>query len=345
MTTPIFLLTEWGAAQEQPWIAHNLALRLIEALIRGTIEDRDLTAPPVSCADGDAFLVDSPATGLWATHEGEFAVALGEDAASGWAFANVEREGYVLYVADEDIRIEWRTDLSPPGWQEVNTGGVTVDNDTTLASDSTVNPPSVHAVRGYVATAVTGLWELKGNTDCSGNPNYPAASAGDAYVVSVAGKIGGASGANVDVGDVFVATADNAGGTQAGVGSSWVILEHNIPTVTAYTDAMARAAVAIAPTVEAGTSFTPSLGDEGAYFQFTSGSAVTFTVPANASEAFAIGTVMTIEQNGAGTVTITPDGGVTLRSRGGLLDTAGQYAVAQIKKVATNTWTVIGDVA
>jgi hypothetical protein len=54
--------------------------------------------------------------------------------------------------------------------------GLTVDNDTTLASDSTVEPPSVHAVRGYVASAVTGLLDFKGNQDCSANPNYPAAS-------------------------------------------------------------------------------------------------------------------------------------------------------------------------
>jgi hypothetical protein len=107
-------------------------------------------------------------------------------------------------------------------------GTASVDNDTTLASDSTTNPPSVHAVRGYVATAVTGLWDFKANQDCSANPNYPAASKSDAYVVSVAGKIGGASGLSVDVGDVFVASADNAGGTQASVGSSWFILEHNL---------------------------------------------------------------------------------------------------------------------
>lgn len=79
-----------------------------------------------------------------------------------------------------------------------------------------------------VALAVTGLLDFKGGTDCSGTPNYPAASKGDAYVVSVAGKIGGASGVSVDIGDVYVASADNAGGTQAGVGTSWFVLEHNL---------------------------------------------------------------------------------------------------------------------
>lgn len=84
------------------------------------------------------------------------------------------------------------------------------------------------ASKGYVDTAVTGLLEFKGSTDCSATPNYPAALKGDAYVVTVAGKIGGASGISVDVGDVYAASADNAGGTQAGVGTSWFILEHNL---------------------------------------------------------------------------------------------------------------------
>jgi hypothetical protein len=44
----------------------------------------------------------------------------------------------------------------------------------------------------------------------------------------VAGKIGGASGLSVDIGDVYVASANNAGGTQASVGTSWFVLEHNL---------------------------------------------------------------------------------------------------------------------
>jgi hypothetical protein len=45
--------------------------------------------------------------------------------------------------------------------------------------------------------------------------------------VTVAGKIGGASGTDVEIGDWYFATADNAGGTQAAVGTSWATIEHN----------------------------------------------------------------------------------------------------------------------
>ena len=79
-----------------------------------------------------------------------------------------------------------------------------------------------------VDNLVAGLLDFKGHLDCSANPNYPAASKGDAYYVSVAGKVGGASGTSVDVGDMIVASADNAGGTQASVGTSWFVLEHNL---------------------------------------------------------------------------------------------------------------------
>lgn len=82
--------------------------------------------------------------------------------------------------------------------------------------------------KSYADALVTGLLDFKGATDASGSPNYPSASKGDCYVVSVAGKVGGASGKGVDVGDVYLATADNAGGTEASVGTSWVVLEHNL---------------------------------------------------------------------------------------------------------------------
>jgi hypothetical protein len=103
-----------------------------------------------------------------------------------------------------------------------------VDVDGTLAANSDTKIATQKAVKTFVANTVTGVFKWKGTTDCSANPNYPAASKGDAYTVSVAGKIGGAAGSTVDVGDVYIATADNAGGTQAAVGASWDILEHNL---------------------------------------------------------------------------------------------------------------------
>ena len=80
-----------------------------------------------------------------------------------------------------------------------------------------------------ILTAVASLLKGKGGIDCSANPNYPASpTTYESYYVTVAGKIGGASGVSVEIGDLIVSSAINAGGTQAAVGASWFILEHNI---------------------------------------------------------------------------------------------------------------------
>ena len=48
----------------------------------------------------------------------------------------------------------------------------------------------------------------KGAIDASTNPNYPAADAGHEYRISVAGLIGGASGAIVQAGDIIICNND-----------------------------------------------------------------------------------------------------------------------------------------
>jgi len=99
---------------------------------------------------------------------------------------------------------------------------------TAAASTSTLQIATTAFVQQELVSAVTGLLDFKGNIDASANPNYPAASKGDLYYVNVAGKVGGASGKSVDIGDAVIANADNAGGTEASVGTSWFVLEHNL---------------------------------------------------------------------------------------------------------------------
>lgn len=68
--------------------------------------------------------------------------------------------------------------------------------------------------------------------DCNANPNYPAATKGTAYKVSVAGKIGGASGVDVEVGDLLIASIASASGDHATVGSNWGLYQTNIDKST-----------------------------------------------------------------------------------------------------------------
>lgn len=79
------------------------------------------------------------------------------------------------------------------------------------------------------------------------------------------------------------------------------------------------------------------------YVTQTSGSINTIELPSNSAQAFPIGTALTFEQVGAGVSTFAAGSGATVRSRSGALEFAGQYAVATAVKVATDTWTVTGD--
>lgn len=77
---------------------------------------------------------------------------------------------------------------------------------------------------------------------CDTNPNYPASTKGDSYKVTVAGKIGGASGPAVEVGDMIICTANNAGGTHASVGSNFFIVQTNLDQATESTVGYAKIA-------------------------------------------------------------------------------------------------------
>ena len=85
----------------------------------------------------------------------------------------------------------------------------------------------------YISGKLTGLWQDKGLIDASTNPDYPAGQVGDAYTISsIAGKIGGALGPDVQVRDVIYCTADNPGGTHEAVGDSWNIIQSNLVQAT-----------------------------------------------------------------------------------------------------------------
>lgn len=96
------------------------------------------------------------------------------------------------------------------------------------ASDDSTRIATTAMVQAAIANAVAGLLDLKGSTNASTNPNYPSALKGDVYLISAAGKVGGASGKTVEVCDFIVATADNAGGNEASVGTSWAVWQANL---------------------------------------------------------------------------------------------------------------------
>lgn len=87
---------------------------------------------------------------------------------------------------------------------------------------------SVKAMKDYVDAVVVGGGIAVSGIDCSANPNYPASTQGQDRYVTVAGKIGGASGEAVEVGDLIKCVTSSAGGTQAAVGADFIILQNNL---------------------------------------------------------------------------------------------------------------------
>lgn len=63
-----------------------------------SVLDKDLTAPPGSPTTGDRYIIETGATGAWATHDGKIAEWNG----TSWDFT-VPNEGFSTWVEDEDI--------------------------------------------------------------------------------------------------------------------------------------------------------------------------------------------------------------------------------------------------
>lgn len=95
---------------------------------------------------------------------------------------------------------------------------------------------------------------------------------------------------------------------------------------------------------QTGTSYTTVLADQNRFITMTNASASTLTIPPNSSVAYATGTVIYVQQLGAGQVTLTPGSGVTFRSADDAYKLVKQYSGASLIKIATDTWSVMGDV-
>lgn len=95
---------------------------------------------------------------------------------------------------------------------------------------------------------------------------------------------------------------------------------------------------------QTGTTYTLALSDRGKVIELNNASAITLTVPTNASVAFPTGTRIDLIQTGAGQVTISPSGGVTVNAKGSANKITGQWSGATLIKRATDTWVLIGDV-
>lgn len=113
MTTPILDMDELAAAQSQPEVIVNAALRTLEAAMQisalGYQND-----PPGSPSEGDRYLVGDTPTGAWAGHAEELAYYSG-----GWQFLQPLPGWRAHVVGDADYIFE-ETSWDP---ETIGTGG------------------------------------------------------------------------------------------------------------------------------------------------------------------------------------------------------------------------------
>lgn len=176
-TTPDLGIPELAQAQATPEITHNEALVLIQALLNGVI-DKDLTSPPGSPTEGDAYIVGGSATGAWAGWDdhiaiywgGSWRVVPGYDDGGSLITIGARQEGLSVYVRDEDLRYTWTQSGSPATFQWVAGGGggsaasITYDNSSSGLSATDVQA-AVDEVEGRVDTAESDVTAIEAKTD------------------------------------------------------------------------------------------------------------------------------------------------------------------------------------
>lgn len=99
---------------------------------------------------------------------------------------------------------------------------------------------------------------------------------------------------------------------------------------------------------QTGTTYTFVLTDNGKLVTASNASAQTYTIPPNASVAYATGAQINVIAIGAGQVSFAAGAGVTIASTGATSTAPKlrvQYSSATLIKVATDTWYVIGDIS
>ena len=202
---------------------------------------------------------------------------------------------------------------------------------TTLASGISNSATSMTVATGTGAALLGGVTLASGNIDTFSiaiDPDtqneeivFITANSGDTFTIvrgqSGTSAISHSGGATIK--HVFVSEALNA--FEAG-------LNETIPLNT-----------------QTGTTYTLVAGDAGQLVTLSNASAITLTVPTNASIPFAIGTQITITQANSGQVTVAGAVGVTINAADSFLKLRTQWSAATLIKIDTNSWILIGDIS
>ena len=105
------------------------------------------------------------------------------------------------------------------------------------------------------------------------------------------------------------------------------------------------ASAVISVNAQTGTAYTPGTAQVGQLTTINNASAISITIPANATTAFAIGDQLNFMLLGTGTATFAAGGTAVIRSAGSKLKLTTQYAVCTVLKWDTDAWIMVGNVS
>jgi hypothetical protein len=99
---------------------------------------------------------------------------------------------------------------------------------------------------------------------------------------------------------------------------------------------------------QTGTTYTTVLDDNGKLITLTNAASIAVTIPLNSSVAYPVGAQLNMAQMGAGQVTVSGAGGITIVSKSAT-DSApnarAQYSTLTAVQTSTDNWLVMGDIS
>lgn len=129
-------------SQAQKHVTHNEALRILDSVVQIGVLNANLTAPPLSPAEGDRHIVATGATGAWAGHAK--AVAVREDGA--WRFLNPKLGWCAWSDADGALLV-----YDGATWTEVTSSGSMSGSVALLGVNDTASAPNLLTVKSNAA--------------------------------------------------------------------------------------------------------------------------------------------------------------------------------------------------
>ena len=227
-------------------------------------------------------------------------------------------------------------------WTRLNTTGSASFTDITI---TTINYTST--LRTLADGIVYGLPDpcVPGNVYLTNNSNTAqwGSITSTGGTVSVTATIDGINLEAAGGSAAGIFTADDGNAITPTGGGNIFILGDGGNYTTATTANTIKVENRVTINTQVGVAYTLQLTDSSKEVQFTNAAAVTVSIPTAAAVAFETGTVIYLVQYGAGTVTVTPDAGVTLNSAGAMYDTYEQYSGVAIILQSADCWLLVGD--